>query len=768
MKKHLIFLIFFCFSYQIEAQFYDDFSDGDFTTNPTWVGDIDKFEVDSLNLLHSKYDSLNGESYLATACKVSENAIWQFKVEYKFEPSSSNFAKVYVMSDVSDLNSGVNGYFVKIGGVSGTIDDISLYSEINGVETKIIDGNDGMVFENKTIKVRVTKDFGYWQLFIDTLNLSSSNYFSHGSISDNSVTSSEFFGIHFKYTKTRSDKFYFDEFMVGGTWDTIVPQQINPHDIVINELFVDPTPSIGLPEYEYIELFNRTDNDINLTDWTITIGSTEKTFPISEIKADSFVVLLKEDIIDSFPSAISKIGFSSISLTNSSSDVVLKDENGKIIHSISYTDSWYNDDNKKEGGWSIEQVNPDLFCEGKHNWRASVSAIGGNPGKINSVFGEYVYSEPLKVQNIFLKNSNTISVIFNKKLDSISIDNLNKYVVNKGVGSPVFVSFDTYFFTDIDLHFSDNFMEGVIYNLSVTEMISDCNNNTLDTSYSFPFSIPDSCLQSDILINEILFDPKEDGVDYVEIYNNSDKVFDLKNYRISNYLIDWNTPENWKIITEESRLIFPDEYWVLTTDSAKVKNQYFTENPFHFIEVESLPTFSNEEGTVAIIHQSLLNTIDVLAYHSDMHHPLLSELDGVSLERISPGLTEWQSASSTSGYGTPSYQNSQYFIPNSFGEVTIIPEVFSPNNDGYEDLLSINWEFDRSDLMASISVYNSDGILVNVLINNELIGSSGHKFWNGTDERGTKLSSGIYIVLLDVLSDDGFVNQYKKVVVLQN
>ncbi|MBT5699307.1 MAG: hypothetical protein HOJ12_04870, partial [Flavobacteriales bacterium] len=62
---------------------------------------------------------------------------------------------------------------------------------------------------------------------------------------------------------------------------------------------------------------------------------------------------------------------------------------------------------------------------------------------------------------------------------------------------------------------------------------------------------------------------------------------------------------------------------------------------------------SNDEGTVAIIHQSLLNTIDVLQYNSDMHHPLLSEVDGVSLERISPDLKEWQSSSSVSGYGTP-------------------------------------------------------------------------------------------------------------------
>ncbi|MBT7481405.1 MAG: lamin tail domain-containing protein [Flavobacteriales bacterium] len=765
MKKSFLFFILISFPLLMAAQFSDDFSDGDFTNNPIWIGDIDKFEVNASGLLHHLYDTISGESSLVVVCQVSKNAVWEFDITLLFDPSSSNFSKVFLMSDETDLTSDLNGYFVKIGGESGNIDNVSLFSKIGNIEVKIIDGIDGIAASNPNLKIKVTRDdIGNWELFVDTSNYS----ISQGVAFHDAVLSSEYFGVFCKYSKTRSDLFFFDNFNVSGSWDTIVPQNINPNDVVINELFVDPIPSIGLPEYEYIELFNRTDMDINLTNWTITIGSTEKVFPISVIKADSFVVLLKQDVIDSFPSTISKIGFSSISLTNSAEDVILKDENGKILHSVSYTDSWYNDENKTEGGWSIEQVNPDLYCEGKHNWRASVSAIGGSPGKQNSVFGEYMYSEPLKIQNLFLVNSNTLTLKFNKKLDSNSIVNQNQYFVDKGVGNPIFVSFNTYFSSEINLHFSDNFMEGFIYNLSINDVITDCNNNQLDTSLIFRFVLPDSCLQSDIIINEILFDPKDDGVDYVEIYNNSDKVFDLKNYRLSNYLIDWNTPENWKIITNESRLIFPDEYWVLTTDSAKVKNQYFTENPCHFIELVSLPTFSNEEGTVAIIHQSLLNTIDVLGYHSDMHHPLLNSVDGVSLERISPNLEQWQSASSTSGYGTPTYQNSQYFIPNSFGEVTVIPEVFSPNNDGYEDFLSINWEFERSDLMASISVYNSDGILINVLINNELIGNSGTQFWNGTDERGMKLSSGIYIVLLDVLSDDGFVNQFKKVVVLHN
>ena len=114
------------------------------------------------------------------------------------------------------------------------------------------------------------------------------------------------------------------------------------------------------------------------------------------------------------------------------------------------------------------------------------------------------------------------------------------------------------------------------------------------------------------------------------------------------------------------------------------------------------------------------NTIDILEYNLDMHHPLLSEVDGVSLERISPDLEEWQSSSSVSGYGTPTYQNSQYYQAYSFGEVSLIPKIFSPNNDGFEDVLTINWNFDRSDLMGSISIFNSEGVLRKVIVNNEI------------------------------------------------
>ena len=858
MKKCFFIFILFSQSLVIVAQFTDDFSDGDFTNNPTWNGDVSRFDT-NITLLHHLLDTVNGESYLSTECKVAFSAIWEFDITLLFDPSTSNFSKIYLMSNKSDLTSNLNGVFVKIGGESGAIDNVSLYTQSGNSTTKIIDGILGIAASNPDLKVKVIRDsIGNWELIVGNPNFPT----SQGTAFDTTIISSDYFGVLCKYTKTRSDLFYFDNFNVSGSFlvDTIKPEvtnvqinsvssvlvifsepidsftAVNPanytldnglgnptnivfdnqktveiffanpfvnltvylldinnvqdiaqnnmlpfsinlsyfipqfNDIVINEIYADPTPSIGLPDVEYIELYNRTNTEIDLTDWTITIGTTEKQFPLSIIEADSFVILIKEDALDSFPNNISRIGFSSISLTNGGADILLKDNNDKIINAISYTDKWYNDDNKSEGGWSIERVNPNLYCEGKNNWRASVANIGGTPGKQNSVIGESVYIDNFRITKAYIIDSNKVKVHFNKKLDSLIVVDSSFFEINGNI--PIKSSPVAPFFNAVNLTFNFSFLTQTTYTISANDLM-DCSGNLL--SNSMIFGIPDSVLEHDIVINEVLFNPKDNGVDYVEIYNNSNSFFDLSKLRIANFFVLGNqiNPVEKEVITEEPHLFAPKTYLVLTTDSAKVKIQYQTENPYAFVEVASMPTLSNEEGTICLAHQSLNQIIDAFAYHEEMHHPLLNNVDGVSLERLSPfesSLKEdnWHSAASTSGFGTPTYKNSQFLNNTSFGEVNLTPKVFSPNNDGFDDVLSVNWEFDKSNLFATISVFTSDGYRVKTLMNNEMIGINGYVNWNGTNENKSKLPTGIYIVLFEVISDDGYVNQYKKVVVLSN
>ena len=765
MRKCLLLFILTTFTQVVFAQFLDNFSDGEFTNNPIWSGNVGVFEVDTTFKLHLN-DTISGESFLATESNVSINAVWEFDVRLEFNSSSSNFAKVYLTADDQNLTADLNGFFVQIGGQTGATDNIRLYKQEGDTDDLLINGIEGIAAISPDLKIKVTRDsIGNWELFTDTSNI----YFSEGTAFDNTLLPSNYFGVYCKYTSTRADKFWFDNFIVSG--DSVVPatpQNISENDIIINEIFADPTPSIGLPEFEYIELYNNTNSTIDLTDWIITIETTEKVFPTSKIEPDSFVLLVKEDALNSFPSNISKIGFSSISLTNGGADIVLKDNNGKTINAISYTDKWYNNEYKSEGGWSIERVNPNLYCARQHNWRASISNIGGTPGKQNSVSGENVYITDFRITNAYIIGSNKMQVSFNKNLDSLLLSESSFFKINGNTATnsnPIAPFFDATMLT-----FDFTFLENTTYTISINSLI-DCSGNSIINAMQF--GIPDSSLENDIIINEILFNPKEDGVDYVEIYNNSNSFFDLSKLRIANFFEFGGAliPENIKLITAEIHLFAPHTYLVLTSDSAKVKAQYYCENPYNFIEVESMPSLSNEEGTICIVHQSLNQIIDAFYYHEDMHFSLLEREEGVSLERLyknneTQNTSNWHSAASTEGFGTPTYKNSQQYISQSIGEMNIDPKSFSPNNDGNKDVTMINWSFSQNNLMATIKVFDNNGRLVKNLMNNEMIGNSGSKSWEGTEENGLQLETGMYIIWMKVFSEDGTTERFKQVVVL--
>ena len=211
MKKLLLVLL--AFPFIGFGQFSDSFSDGDFTSNPSWLGDIGVFEVDADFSLHLN-DSIASSASLVTQSQCLINSEWTFRIKLDFPPSTNNYARVYLTSDQQDLNGSLNGYLVKIGGQSGNVDDISLYSQNGTNQIKIIDGIDSLASNNVDLRVKVTRDgLGNWELFLDTNGV----FFSQGTTFDNSITSSDYFGVFCKYTITRSDKFWFDDFSVSGS-----------------------------------------------------------------------------------------------------------------------------------------------------------------------------------------------------------------------------------------------------------------------------------------------------------------------------------------------------------------------------------------------------------------------------------------------------------------------------------------------------------------------------------------------------------------------
>lgn len=260
-------------------------------------------------------------------------------------------------------------------------------------------------------------------------------------------------------------------------------------------------------------------------------------------------------------------------------------------------------------------------------------------------------------------------------------------------------------------------------------------------SYKLSFS-------ADLLISEVLFNPKTGGVDFVEIYNPTDKALSLNNVQLGNLDAD-GMPANFKSIGAGS--LNSGAYCVISVNAAKLKADYYTPSNAYFIQLSAMPAYNNENGHVLLLRGG--GIIDQLDYTEKLHLPTLEIFKGVSLERVSferatNETGNFSSASASVGFATPGYRNSvQENASLKKSNVTLYSKSFSPDGDGFEDLLQVSYELKYHGNMATVTIYTDQGFLVRRLIRNESVGTSGTLTWNGVDDQGQTSPFGIYILV---------------------
>lgn len=543
-----------------------------------------------------------------------------------------------------------------------------------------------------------------------------------------------------------------------------------PNDLLINEIMADPSPPVNLPEYEYLEIYNSLPFAVDMNNWVLIIGSSEKTFENIEIEANGYLIIAKDDAAEELSEYGNFYGFSSFSLTNGGQELSLISSEGETISHISYTSDWYNDEEKMNGGWSIELINPENICSGKENFTAGTDINGGTPGEQNSVNSDVVfYPSPTKFQMLDAKK---IQISFNQIMDSISITQEDNYDLQGDIVNPFSIFFSGFKPDRVILKFENDFETQKAYQLNLKKELQNCSGLQMLKDTGIVFGIPEQSIPGDVVINEILFNPLGDGVDFIELYNNSFKVFDLSELKMASVRNSPPNPPDTSVydITDEAELFMPGAYICITSSPQTVKKQYFTSNPRAFIKTEPFPSLNNDMGIVMLMNNQNIN-IDSLHYHEDMHYPLLNYYDGVSLERISflaPSYVanSWHSAAETVGFATPAYENSQFLKSDTKEEISIEPEIFSPDNDGYNDIAAINYSFSQAGYIMNIDVYNSSGYPIRKLINNEYISSRGTFYWDGIQDDNSKAPIGIYIFYITVFDLEGNAKSYKRTVVL--
>ena len=843
------------------AQLIDDFSDGDFTSNPEWTGTAELFRVnDAFQLQLNATEA--GQAWLSTPYEAAAgNMEWKFYIRLAFSPSGSNYGKVYLSADNADLSQPLNGYFLRFG-EAGSDDAIELFRQNGSTETSILRGTNGLLANSFTLWVRVIRsEQGAWQLFIaqDGAGI----YSSEATGSDNSLQPGGFFGFYLIYTVSNSTKAYFDQVYAGteivdnqapqllsakavdpfsvqlifdealaetsalnrdnfvvdnnlgkpesvafgtnkselilnyleafenGYYYTLTVSNIadlagnvSPaiqtnfsffmaatNDVVINEIMADPTPYVGLPEWEFVELFNRTPFAIELGGWKLQIGTSLKEIGAVTLAPNGYLILCHQDAAAAMATYGAVFGFSSLQLSNAGASLSLISNNERVISSVSYTDKWYNDAAKAAGGWTIEQIDPNNPCGGKNNWTASIHPDGGTPGSLNSVDAPNVFAP--KVTRFQLQNNDVIQLWFDQQMDEISLSQPNAYTLESSGLHPVLTTLNPEDASFVALQFANPFEPGNVYKLLLSEDLMNCAGLNVEAGSHIIFGLPDEVLAGDVLVNEILFNPLGDGVDYVEIYNISNKVLDLNQLWLGNVRQTIPNPPDTTLkgITDDSYLLLPASYALLTTNSTKVLQQYPTSEASVFVEMASFPTYSNGEGIV-LLKAKTGALIDIFSYTENMHYPLLTTYKGVSLERISfdsPSneRSSWHSAAESVGFGTPGIQNSMFrMFPEVDDAITIEPELFSPDGDGKDDVTSIAYRFEEAGYTLNIHIYNSVGQPIRHLVKSQLVAQQGVYHWDGIDENGNKASVGIYIVYAEVFDLKGNVKAYKKSVVV--
>ena len=215
----------------IQAQFIEDFSDGNFTEDPTWYGDVDKFQVNNGELqLFDQNPSSNNRTKLYTLAPTSlaASTSWSFYVFLDFSPTPLNHAIIYLSSYITNYENDACGYYLKIGGISGLEDALELYRQDGDTHTLLISGDPGSVNHPVTLRVRVTRStVGVWTLEADYTG--GSNYTPQGSAFDNTYPNGNYFGWDCRYTSTRFDAFFLDDIEI----DPITPPIVSPKMIAI-------------------------------------------------------------------------------------------------------------------------------------------------------------------------------------------------------------------------------------------------------------------------------------------------------------------------------------------------------------------------------------------------------------------------------------------------------------------------------------------------------------------------------------------------------
>lgn len=528
------------------------------------------------------------------------------------------------------------------------------------------------------------------------------------------------------------------------------------NDLIFTEIMAAPSPSIGfLPEEEYVELYNRSGKWISLKNYKLIDRSSSISLPDSVIPPYSYFTISK-NTAKKLDTLGAWVGVNTLPSLNNEGDLLtLFNHRNEKICSIEYFSSWHTDALKSKGGWSLERIDTGFYCIDDNNWSSNKSN-GGTPGQRNSIAGSIGVPETF-LSHIYVKEPDITELHFSAPVDSASAFLLTNYILESTGENPFRIAGISQNNKIISLKWMNNFIPNRIEKISVNNLKSCGEINFPSEIVSFGRADTATSFKS-IFINEVLFDPFEDGYDYLEIYNAGKTIIDLKNISVA-AINDIGAIYSVSSFIEQ-RLLMPGQYLALTENTADIRKRYKNHNKKELYLLADMPTMSNDKGKIKLMSR-LGKAIDSLYYLDDYHSPVINNKDGIALEKTQPEAPSnnkqyWTSAASSAGYGTPGLPNSQIntLVTDTKKYFLLLTEIITPNNDGDVDLLKIKCQLPEPGYWITARIFNEKGFHITAPFSNYSVSADALIQWDGNCN-GSVIPAGNYVIKIEAFRENG-------------
>ncbi len=543
---------------------------------------------------------------------------------------------------------------------------------------------------------------------------------------------------------------------------------VQPHTIIINEIMYAPVGDMP----EWVEFYNASSSAVNVGGWKISGANTKSQSVLagtqSIIQPGAYFLATTDSSLQKYFAVSVPLFVEPFSaLHNTTPDaVVLFDSRGVVMDSVWYTPTWGG-----VNGKSLERIDYGFSSTDSANWRSSLPTPGIENNAARKNFDMALTSGSAKVSENGLIVTATVRnngrrtaagfivrFYYDAVGDSIVSPMKLVHTANGGFLAPsdsMIVQFNW-----------QTIAKGKIPIICVVDFSGDqrISNNTIFFSGVNAFS-PQS-----VVINEILYEPLAGYSEFIELFNRSADTVDVQGWKI----MDAPSSSGNRIqFPNKALLLFPNQFLVIAADSS-----FFVQYPLLKASTGGLTLVAhkdlslNNSGDDVVLVDQTNTTIDSLRYSPSWHNPSLNtSTAGRSIERINPSLgsndkRNWSTSVAPSG-ATPLQTNSIFTkgIPSAAG-LSLSPNPFSPDNDGFEDILAITYSLPSPVSMIRVRCFDVPGRLVRTLANNEPVASSGTLLWNGLDDNNRRVRIGMYIILFEALDAAGGVLRVMKDVVV--